>query len=128
MGKLRKGGTPTLAGRKVSVERKRYVTDADLAAIGLEEDIRPLRGSRARAARFRNGRWAQLDADLHADLLWQARLASAELLMSGTTCALTMETVSRWSSVRIRATSVVWTMNDSPLARFCPRCASSANA
>lgn len=32
----------------------------------------------ARAARFRNGRWAQLDADLHADLLWQARLETAE--------------------------------------------------
>lgn len=26
----------------------------------------------ARAARFRSGRWAQLDADLHADLLWEA--------------------------------------------------------
>lgn len=28
----------------------------------------------ARAARFRDGRWAQLDADVHADRLWAARL------------------------------------------------------
>lgn len=31
----------------------------------------------ARAARYRDGRWAQLDADLHADLLWEARLPEA---------------------------------------------------
>jgi hypothetical protein len=31
----------------------------------------------ARAARYRNGRWAQLDADRHADILWDARLPTA---------------------------------------------------
>ncbi len=31
----------------------------------------------ARAARFRDGRWAQLDADVHADRLWAARLPEA---------------------------------------------------
>ena len=31
----------------------------------------------ARAARFRGGRWAQLDADVHADVLWAARLPGA---------------------------------------------------
>lgn len=31
----------------------------------------------ARAARYRDGRWAQLDADIHADRLWTARMADA---------------------------------------------------